>query len=321
MARPGEVTRSELRDASPMSHYVDSRGFLAEAAAMARIREMQSRRAGGAMSTKERAPDAARSMWSLGDYHRFAKSTIWEIGPELVAACGIHPGQRVLDVATGSGNTALRAAQAGASVVGSDVTPENFEAGRREARALGVSVEWREADAQALPFDDGEFDVVTSSFGAIFAPDQEATVSEMLRVCRPGGTIGLTSFRPQGVAAEFFGLVARYAPPPPAGARSPLHWGTEENLRALFGDGIEDLRVTPRTYVERAATPREYYDLFMETFGPMIAIRSLLPPDRRPELDRDFMAFAESANRSTSAGAAEYPYDYLLVVARKRRRE
>ena len=316
-----------------MSHDVDSRGFLAGAAAMARIREMQSRHIGGAMSTGQQArtatttgneADAAtkavRAMWSLGDYHRFAKSTIWEIGPELVAACGIGAGQRVLDVAAGSGNTALRAAQAGATVIASDVTPESFEAGRREAEALGVSVDWREADAQALPFDDEEFDVVTSSFGAIFATDQEAVASEMLRVCRPGGTIGLTSFRPQGVAAEFFELVARYAPPPPPGARSPLHWGTEENLRALFGDDIEGLRATPRTYVERAATPNDYCDLFMETFGPLIAIRSLLPPDRQGELDRDFLAFAESANRSPRAGPAEYPYDYLLVVARKRRR-
>jgi ubiquinone/menaquinone biosynthesis C-methylase UbiE len=282
------------------------------------------------MSTREHARDvgpttegegkqAVRAMWSLGDYHRFAKSTIWEVGRELVAACGIGPGQRVLDVAAGSGNTALRAAQAGAEVVASDLTPENFEAGQREAHALGVSLEWREADAEALPFDDGEFDVVTSSFGAIFATDQEAVASEMLRVCRPRGTIGMTSFRPQGVPAEFFELVAHYAPPPPPGARSPLHWGTEENLRALFGDGLEELRVTPRTYVERAATPKDYYDLFMETFGPVIAIRSLLAPDRQAEFDRDFRAFAERANRGPSAGPAEYPYDYLLVVGRRRR--
>ena len=326
MAGSGEALGSGRLHRSPMGKDADARGFLVEAAALARIREMQSRYAGGAMSARarDRVPDvkqAIREMWSLGDYHRFAKSTIWEIGSELVAACGIGPGQRVLDVAAGTGNTALRAAQAGADVVASDLTPENFEAGRREAEALGVSLEWKEADAEALPFDDGEFDVVTSSFGAIFATDQEAVASEMLRVCRPGGTIGMTSFRPEGVAAEFFELVARYAPPPPPGARSPLHWGTEENVRALFGDDVEDLRVTPRTYVERAPTPSAYRDLFMETFGPVIAIRSSLPPERRAELDRDFIAFAKRANRGPAAGPAEYPYDYLLVVARRRGRD
>jgi ubiquinone/menaquinone biosynthesis C-methylase UbiE len=312
-----------------MRRVVDPTEILAEAAAMARIHQMQSRYGEGAMSTRQRAGDSAvigdvavkqpvRAMWQLGDYHRFAKSTIWEIGPELVAACEIGPGQRVLDVATGSGNTALRAAQAGASVVASDVTPESFQAGRREAEALGVTLDWQEGDAQALPFDDGEFDVVTSSFGVIFANDQEAAAAEMLRVCRPGGTIGLTSFRPEGVGAQFFELVGRYAPAPPPGSRSPLYWGTEDNLRALFGDGITELRATPRTYVERAASPRAYHDLFMETFGPVIAIRSFLPPERRADFERDFMAFAENANRGTAGGPAEYPYDYLLVVARKR---
>ena len=198
------------------------------------------------------------------------------------------------------------------------MTPDNFPAGRREAEALGVTLDWREGDAQALPFDDGEFDVVTSSFGVIFANDQEAAAAEMLRVCRPGGTIGLTTFRPEGVGAHFFELVGRYAPTPPLGSRSPLYWGTEENLRALFGDGITELRATPRTYVERAPSPEAYRDLFMETFGPVIAVRSFLPLHRRADFDRDLMAFAERANRGEIAGPAEYPYDYLLVVARRR---
>ena len=115
------------------------------------------------------ATASARMMWALGDYHRFATATVWELGPVLVTACGVSSGQRVLDVAAGTGNVAIRAAQAGASVVASDVTPENFEAGRRAARAAGVDVEWVEGDAQDLPFEDGEFDVVTSCFGAMFA--------------------------------------------------------------------------------------------------------------------------------------------------------
>ena len=155
----------------------------------------------------------------------------------LVAACGIAPGQRVLDVAAGTGNVAIRAAEAGAAVVASDLTPENFEAGRREARARGVEVEWVEADAEALPFGDGEFDVVTSSFGAIFAPDHQAVADELLRVCRPGGTIGMVNFTPEGLAAEFFERLRplRAARRRPAPSRRSL-WGSEEHVRELFGD-------------------------------------------------------------------------------------
>src|SRR5438270_5170140 len=132
---------------------------------------------------------AQRLMWGLGDYHRVAVETISQFGPELVAACGIGPGQRVLDVAAGAGNIAIPAAEAGAEVIASDLTPELFEPGRRDAAARGVELEWVEADAEALPFDDGEFDVVTSAAGAMFAPDHAAVARELLRVCRPGGTI------------------------------------------------------------------------------------------------------------------------------------
>ena len=139
---------------------------------------------------------APSTVWALGDYHRFAKEMVWGVGPELVAACGIGPGQRVLDVAAGTGNVAIRAAEAGADVVASDLTPESLEAGRREAEERGVELEWVVADAQALPFADAEFDVVTSSFGAMFAPDHQKVADELLRACRPGGTIGLASFTP-----------------------------------------------------------------------------------------------------------------------------
>jgi ubiquinone/menaquinone biosynthesis C-methylase UbiE len=138
---------------------------------------------------------SARAMWALGDYHRFATETVWELGPVLVTACGVSAGQRVLDVAAGTGNVAIRAAQTGASVVASDVTPENFDAGRRAASAAGVDLEWIEGDAAALPFADDEFDVITSCFGVMFAPDHAAAASELLRVCRPGGVIGLINLR------------------------------------------------------------------------------------------------------------------------------
>ncbi len=262
---------------------------------------------------------AARQAWALGDYHRFAKATVWEVGRVLVEVCGISPGQRVLDVAAGTGNTAIRAARAGADVVASDLTPENFEAGRREADAQNVELDWVEADAEALPFADGEFDVVTSSFGAIFAPNHQAVADEMLRVCRPGGTIGMLNFTPEGLISDFFGALAPYMPPLPPGALPPPLWGSEEHVRELFGDRLGWLEMTRSEYVERADSPRDYCELFKQTFGPVVATYASLAddPDRTGALDRDFLDFATRSNRGVPGGPAEYPYEYLLVVARK----
>lgn len=282
-----------------------SANAIARAAARARIDEVAARA----------AKEAARQAWALGDYHTFATRLVWEIGPVLVAACGIRPGQRVLDVAAGTGNVAIRAAEAGASVVASDLTPENFAAGRREAEARGVSLEWVEADAEDLPFPDGSFEVVTSSFGAMFAPNHGRVADELVRVCRPGGTIGMANFTPEGLAGELFGLVARYAPPLPAGTAPPVLWGDETHVRSLFGDRVASLQLTRQTYVEHAASPSEYVDLFTGAFGPIVALRSALG-ERAPELDRDLLAFAERVNRSGSGDPAEYEYEYLLVVAR-----
>jgi ubiquinone/menaquinone biosynthesis C-methylase UbiE len=260
-----------------------------------------------------------RAMWALGDYHGFARRSLWGFGPELVEACGIGPGQRVLDVAAGSGNVAIRAAQAGAEVVASDLTPENFDAGRREAAAQGVRLEWVEADAEELPFADDAFDVVTSAFGAIFAPDQQAVADELVRVCRPGGTIGMVNFTPEGLAAEFFGLFARYAPPPPAGALPPVLWGSEAHVRELFADRLAPLELTRAHYVERSpGDPAAYRDFFKATFGPVIGLYASLAdePDTLAALDRDFLEFAVRSNQGPPGGPAEYPYEYLLVVGR-----
>ncbi len=300
---------------------------MAKAAALARIEEM-----GAQMTAREMAHDrpeagpdaerraAERAMWALGDYHAFARQTVWEVGPVLVEACGIAPGQRVLDVAAGTGNVAVRAAQAGATVVASDLTPENFAAGRREAQAHGVELEWVEADAEDLPFGDGAFDVVTSCFGAIFAPRHRRVADEMLRVCRPGGTIGFTAFRPEGTAGAFFATLARHAPPSPPGAEPPILWGREEHVRELFGDRVESLETSRRAYVERAASPRAYVELFETTFGPVIAMRASLAdrPEAAAALDRDLLDFAVRENRGGEGGPAEYPYEYVLAVARKR---
>ena len=263
---------------------------------------------------------AARQAWALGDYHRFATEMMWETGPVLVEASGIGPNQRVLDVAAGTGNTAIRAAEAGAEVVASDLTPENFAAGRREADTRGVELEWVEADAEALPFGDGEFDVVTSSFGAMFAPNHQAVADELIRVCKPGGTIGMLNFTPEGLISDFFAVLAPYAPPPAPGAEPPPLWGSEEHVRELFGDRVDSLDTTRQEYVERAGSPREYRELFKQAFGPVVAVYASLEdqPDRLAALDRDFLEFATRSNRGPANGPAEYHYEYLLLVARKR---
>ena len=255
----------------------------------------------------------------MGDYHRFAKETVWDVGEVLVEACGIAAGQRVLDVAAGTGNTAIRAAEAGAEVVASDLTPENFEAGRREAEARGVELDWVEADAEALPFADGEFDAVTSSFGVIFAPDHQRVADEMTRVCRRGGTIGMANFTPEGLFSPFAAVLGPYVPPPPSGAASPAMWGSEQHVRELFGDRVEWLELKRREYVEGAESPHAYCELFKETFGPMVAIYAALAddPERAAALDRDFLDFATRANSGPPDGTAEYRYEYLLVVARR----
>jgi ubiquinone/menaquinone biosynthesis C-methylase UbiE len=276
-----------------------------QAAAAARIAEMADKA-------------EQRALWALGDYHRFATETVWVLGPVLVEACGIAAGQRVLDVATGTGNVAIRAAEAGADVVGADLTPENFEAGRREARARGVELDWVEADAESLPFEDGAFDVVTSSLGAIFAPDHQAVADELVRVCRPGGTIGMINFTPEGLAGEFFEVFGRYAPPP-AGAQPPVLWGSEEHVRDLFGGRLASLGLARRHYVERSPDPAAYCEFFKETFGPVAGLYAALAdrPDTLAALDRDFLEFATRSDQGPPGGPAEYRYEYLLVVGRK----
>ena len=303
-----------------------------ESAALARMKELgvEMKRRGIVMQQERTVADdagrrfksAVRQMWALGDYHAFATQTVWPVGPVLVEACGIAPGERVLDVAAGTGNTAIRAAQKGASVSASDLTPENFEAGRRAAAAHGVSLEWVEADAEALPFDDDQFDAVTSSFGAIFAADHAAVASEMVRVCRPGGVIGITAFKSEGVAKEFFELVGRYAPPPPGG-QPPLRWGDGAHVRELFGDRVESMEMRSGEYTERSAEgPEGYRRLFETTFGPVIALREMLAnePERLASFDREFREFTIRSNHGPSGGPAEYPYKYLVVTARKRAR-
>jgi ubiquinone/menaquinone biosynthesis C-methylase UbiE len=262
-----------------------------------------------------------RAMWALGDYHGFARRSLWGFGPELVEACGIGPGQRVLDVAAGSGNVAIRAAQAGAEVVASDLTPENFDAGRREAAAQGVRLEWVEADAEALPFADDAFDVVTSAFGAIFAPDQQAVADELVRVCRPGGTIGLTAPTPPAGKAGHVRMLAGVMPML-FGVASPMGWGDEEHVAGLFGDRVESLEMDRRrAELGSFADDAELRD-FLKAHHPVaIALYDDLGDD--PELaaafDDAFLGMIKLWYARGEGGAGSFAQEAVMIVARKRR--
>ncbi|MDV7241374.1 MULTISPECIES: class I SAM-dependent methyltransferase [Rhodococcus] len=257
-----------------------------------------------------------RAMWALGDYPSLAGEVIPDLGPVLVAACEVRAGDHVLDVAAGSGNAAIPAALAGGHVVASDLTPELFDVGRREAAAAGAAVEWQQADAEALPFDDEEFDVVMSCVGVMFAPHHQQSADEIVRVCRPGGRIGLLSWTPEGFIGQMFATMKPYAPAPPPGAQPPPLWGREEHVRALFGDRVTDLTSTRQTlHVEKFPTPEEFRDYFKERYGPTIAVYRNIAgdPERVAALDGEL---ADLARRHFDGTAMEW--EYLLVTARRR---
>ncbi len=182
-----------------------------------------------------------RAMWALGDYHAVATEIIPDLGPVLVEATHLGPGDHVLDVAAGSGNVAIPAAEAGAHVVASDLTPELLDQGRKDAEAAGVSLEWQVADAEHLPFDDDTFDAVTSCVGVMFAPHHQEAADELIRVCRPGGRIGLISWTPTGFIGQMFATMKPYVAPPPPGVQPPPLWGREDHVAELLGDRVEDL--------------------------------------------------------------------------------
>ncbi|MCW3842110.1 class I SAM-dependent methyltransferase [Micromonospora yasonensis] len=258
-----------------------------------------------------------RQMWALGSYAAVAAEVIPELGATLVRAAGVGPGDRVLDVAAGTGNAAIPAALAGADVVASDLTPELLEIGRALAAERGARLDWQEADAEALPYADGEFDRVLSCVGVMFAPRHQASADELVRVCRPGGTIGLVSWTPEGFIGQLFGTMKPYSPPPPPGAQPPPLWGREEHVRALLGDRVTEV-VTRRqsVTVDRFAEPGAFRDYFKAHYGPTIAAyRSIAgEPEWVAALDREL---ADLARRHSGAGGV-MRWEYLLVTARRR---
>lgn len=260
-----------------------------------------------------------RSMWASGDYPSMVETFLLPLGPRLVEACEIGPGMRVLDVAAGTGNASIPAAASRATVVASDLTPELFDAGRARAEAEGVELEWVEADAENLPFEDASFDAVISSIGVMFAPHHQAAADELVRVCRPGGKIGLLSWTPEGMIGGLFRTIGPFAPTPPPGAQPPPLWGGEEHLRELLGDRVE-LDMLERDVLEVTAfeRPADFAEHFKQRYGPTIAAQAnARRNEREGEFEEALDRFYEERNQGGD-GDARFEMEFLLTVGRRR---
>lgn len=258
-----------------------------------------------------------RSMWALGDYASVASEVIPHLGTTLVQHVGPRAGDRVLDVAAGSGNVAIPAALTGADVVASDLTPELLDAGRRDAERRGARLTWEQADAEALPYADADFDHVLSCVGVMFAPHHQLAADEMLRVLRPGGTLGLVNWTPEGFIGQMFATMKPYVAPPPPGASPPPLWGKQEHVAGLLGDRVHEVRAERRTLVvDRFGGPEEFLGFFKERYGPTIAAyRGLAAtPDRAAALDRELVDLCRGFTRPD--GRMEW--EYLLLTATRR---
>lgn len=260
-----------------------------------------------------------RAIWASGDYASMVETFLLPLGPRLVDAAGIGPGMRVLDVAAGTGNASLPAAARGADVTASDLTPELLEAGRDRAQAAGLELDWVEADAEDLPFDDGSFDVVMSAIGSMFAPHHQVAADELVRVCRPGGTIALLSWTPEGMLGALFRTMGPFMPTPPPGTQSPPLWGSQEHLRGLLAGRVE-LGTLERGVLEVTAfeRPREYGEHFKARYGPTIAARANAERNgRAAEFDAALDRFCDEWNRGTPE-RARFEMEYLVAVGERR---
>jgi SAM-dependent methyltransferase len=265
--------------------------------------------------TADRALKARhRTMWALGDYPAVATQLIPDLGRVLVAEAGVRRGDRVLDVAAGTGNAAIPAARTGADVVASDLTPELLAVGRELAAREGVELAWEEGDAEELPYADGAFDVVLSSVGVMFAPHHQQAADELVRVVRPGGRIGLLSWTPRGFIGQLFATLKPFVAPPPPGASPPPLWGEEDHVRGLLGGRVTDVvAVRQDLVVDRFATAEEFRDFFRDRYGPtLMAYRGVADDaERAAALDA---AVLDLARRHLDGGTA-MAWEYLLLTA------
>ena len=252
-----------------------------------------------------------RAAWSSGDY-AIVGTTLQIVGEELCEALDVRAGQKVLDVAAGNGNASLAAARRWCQVVATDYVPELLERAGERAAAERLDVQLREADAEALPFPDESFDVVVSTFGVMFTPDQERAASEMLRVVRPGGKIGLANWTPEGFIGQVFKTIGQYLPPP-AGARSPALWGTRARIAELFEPHAASLTTAQRQFVFRYRSPGHWLEVFRAYYGPLLKAFAALEPASRAGLEQALLSLIDRFNRARD-GSMVVPSEYLEVV-------
>jgi SAM-dependent methyltransferase len=252
--------------------------------------------------------------WSAGDYAVIGAPLV--ITSELLCeAVDLRAGQKVLDVATGSGNAAIAAARRWCDVTGIDYVPSLLERARERAAAERLLVTFQEGDAEDIPFSAASFDVVLSTFGVMFTPNQEQAAREMLCVCKPGGVIGLANWTPDGFIGQVFRAIGKHVPPP-AGVQSPLLWGTEERLRDLLGDAIASLDVTRRSFIFRYRSARHWLDIFRTYYGPMHKAFAALDANGQTELTGDLIGLLGRFNHGGDATLI-VPSEYIEVIARK----
>jgi len=256
------------------------------------------------------------AMWASGDYPAVVDQVVHTLGGILVEAVDVQPGQRVLDVAAGTGTSAIPSARRGAEVLATDLTPELLAVGRATAEAEGLALTWQTADAEALPFSDAAFDVVMSSIGVMFAPHHQLAADELIRVCRPGGTIGVLSWTPAGFIGQLFATMKPFAPPAPAGASPAPLWGSVDHVRTLFGDRVDDVvGHQQELVVDSFADGAQLRDFFKANYGPTIAVYRFIADDadKVAALDADM---ATIADRFLDEGVMAW--EYLIVTATRR---
>jgi ubiquinone/menaquinone biosynthesis C-methylase UbiE len=253
--------------------------------------------------------------WSSGDY-AVVGTTLQIVGETLCEALDVRAGQKVLDVAAGNGNVALAAARRWCDVIASDYVSVLLERAQERAAAERLAIEFREADAEALPFEDASFDVVVSTFGVMFTPDQESAADELLRVCKSGGKIGLANWTPDGFIGQLFKTIGKHVAPPP-GAKSPALWGTRARIVDLFEPHAASIETTARNFVFRYRSPAHWIEVFKSFYGPLLKTFATLEPAAQAALQRDLMALIDRFNRSGDATMV-VPSEYLEVVIVRR---
>jgi ubiquinone/menaquinone biosynthesis C-methylase UbiE len=253
--------------------------------------------------------------WSAGDY-AIVGTTLQIVGEDLCEALDLRSGSKVLDVAAGNGNVTLAAARRWCEVTSTDYVPALLERGRERAAAERLAVDFRQADAEALPFLDGSFDAVVSTFGVMFTADQDKAASELLRVCKPGGKIGLANWTPDGFIGQLFKTLGKHLPPP-AGVKSPALWGTRARLNEMFGARASEITAEPRMFVFRYRSPQHWLDVFKTYYGPMLKAFGALDAAAQVALARDLLTLVDEFNRAKD-GTVVVHAEYLEVVVSKR---